>query len=239
MNNQSAIRVGICMLFLLLPFISVQGVEKEKMNILFITVDDLRPELNCYGNKMMHTPGIDRLAADGMLFQRAYVQQAICMATRASVLSGIRPENKRLYSCGSLQDLAPETLTLTEHFANNGYSLQGIGKVYHYPEDHLEQFGDAYYNPKNKFPTRGYVTDEARAEGVSNGKFHSIKKDRGPAYEISDVPDNSYIDGANADFAIEKLKEFKDQEAPFLWHSVFKSLICHGQVLKNTGICMM
>ena len=213
--TKSIIKVGITVQVMLFSMNPSLASDKDKMNVLFITVDDLRPQLNCYGNKQMHTPAIDQLAADGMLFQRAYVQQAICMATRASVLSGIRPENKRLYSCGSLQELAPGITTLTEQFANNGYQLQGIGKVYHYLTDHKEQFGDAYYNPVSEYPTRGYMTDEARAEGVSNGKFHPIKKERGPAYEMSDVPDNSYIDGGNADFAIEKLKEFKELETPF------------------------
>lgn len=209
------LRKGVALLAMGLCLNPAWGAEKEKPNVLFITVDDLRPELGCYGNALMHTPHIDQLAAGGMLFQRAYVQQAICMATRASVLSGIRPENKRLYSCGSLHELAPEIVTLTEHFANNGYSLQGIGKVYHYPEDHQEQFGDHYYNPRDQYPDRGYMTEEARAEAAANGKFHSIKRGRGPAYEMAEVPDNSYIDGGNADFAIERLKAFKSQDEPF------------------------
>jgi arylsulfatase A-like enzyme len=212
---KSILSKGIALLVIGLAPKPVWSADKEKMNILFITVDDLRPELKCYGATFMYTPNIDQLAAEGMLFKRAYVQQAICMATRASVMSGIRPENKRLYSCGSLQELAPETVTLTEHFARNGYLLQGIGKVYHYPEDHLEQFGAHYYNPKDQYPDRGYMTDEARAEAAANGKFQAIKKGRGPAYEMSDVEDNSYIDGGNADFAIEKLKEFSQQDEPF------------------------
>jgi iduronate 2-sulfatase len=140
--------------------IEQKGDKKEFPNILFIAVDDLRPEINAYGAKHMKTPNIDRLAGEGVMFERAYFQQAICMASRTSILSGLRPEYKKLYNCDALVNLAPEVLTLNEHF------------------------------------------DEG-------------KKDKGPAYEMLDVPDNYYLDGINAEHAIKKLKEYRKSDQPF------------------------
>jgi len=185
------------------------------MNVLFIAFDDLRPQLNCYGQSQMKTPNIDRLADEGLTFRRAYTQQAICMASRSSILSGIRPEHAQLYSCGSLQDLAPDITTMNEHFANNGYTTEAIGKIYHHASDHRAQFGDRWYDPTGDWVDRGYVTKEAIAEQAANARFNKGKKGRGPAYEMAEVPDNRYIDGANTDYALSRLEQLQKQSAPF------------------------
>lgn len=83
---------------LLLLFISlfiVQGLGAERPNVLFIAVDDLRPELACYGKQHIHSPNIDRLAASGILFERAYCMVPTCGASRASLMTGIRPTRNR------------------------------------------------------------------------------------------------------------------------------------------------
>ena len=74
------------------PRKSAQAAEKRPPNVLFIGSDDLRTELNCYGRSHIHSPNIDRLASEGVLFERAYVQQAVCAASRASLLTGCRPD---------------------------------------------------------------------------------------------------------------------------------------------------
>ncbi len=188
---------------------------KETPNILFIAVDDLRPEINCYGAHHMQTPNIDRLAREGLLFERAYCQQAICMASRASIMSGIRPEYKKLYNCSSLLDLAPDVLTLNEHFANQGYSTYSIGKIYHHGEDRSDQFPDSWDDPTERWTGRGYVSPEAIAEMMANTHFDQAKKEKGPAYEMADVPDKQYIDGYNAELAVQKLKDYKKSDQPF------------------------
>jgi len=211
-------KIGVILIiFLLKSFIAFsQGnVEKPKMNVLFISMDDLRTELNCYGKSAMKTPSIDKLASEGMVFNRAYCQQAICMASRASIMSGIRPENQKIYNTSSLKDLAPDVLTMNKHFSKNGYSTDAIGKVYHYDSDNIAQFGNNWHDVKDKYKGKGYITEEAISELNANSKFNPGKRGNGPAYEMADVPDNYYVDGANADYVISKLKTFKKQTQPF------------------------
>lgn len=193
--------------------------QKEKKvvapNILFIALDDLRPEINCYGAEHMKTPGIDKLASQGMLFQRAYCQQSICMASRASIMTGTRPEYNKLYNCNALVDLAPDLLTLNEHLANNGYATYSIGKIYHHASDRGDQFGENWFDPTDRWTGRGYSSDEAISEIAANEKFDKGKRDKGPAYEMMDVPDNHYVDGTNAEHAVKLLKKFSKSDQPF------------------------
>ncbi|MBF0197309.1 MAG: sulfatase-like hydrolase/transferase, partial [Planctomycetes bacterium] len=110
-------------------------------NILFLAVDDLRPELGCFDVNRAKTPSIDRLAQSGVLFESAYCQVPVCGASRSSLLSGIYPTPKRFTTYYSSVDKnAPAgTLTLPAHFRNNGYDTQCIGKIYHHADDDLAQ----------------------------------------------------------------------------------------------------
>ena len=108
--------------FLLLSCLSLLGNAADKPNILFIAVDDLRPELGCYGSPIAVTPHLDALASDGLLFNRAYCQQAICRPSRASLLTGARPETTGLFhNYVSLRELQPDIVTLPQHFIAGGY----------------------------------------------------------------------------------------------------------------------
>jgi iduronate 2-sulfatase len=187
-------------------------------NVLFIAVDDLRPELNCYGATQIHSPNFDRLAANGVRFTGAQVQQSICMASRASLLTGYRPERNGIYTGEPVQDLVPGVTTLNKLFAQNGYSVSGFGKIYHYGQDQLEQFGEEFMDPTDKLPGRGYYTDEA-IEQMQYNASHPLKgrnhEDRGPAFESADVPDSAYIDGYNTEYALRKLEQYKEEGKPF------------------------
>ncbi|MGD8500551.1 MAG: sulfatase-like hydrolase/transferase, partial [Phycisphaerales bacterium] len=98
------------------------GESSERPNILFIAIDDLRPELGCYGEKLVKTPNLDRLAREGLRFTRAYCQEAICGPSRTSLMTGLRPN-----SCGVVEnvtyfrDTTPDVITLPQHFIRNGY----------------------------------------------------------------------------------------------------------------------
>ena len=105
---------------------------KAKPNVLFIAVDDLRPEMGCYGNKVVKTPNLDRLAQRGIVFNRAYCQQAVCSPSRSSLLTGKRPDATQVWDLQTHFRVAlPNTITLPQHFKANGYHTAALSKIYH------------------------------------------------------------------------------------------------------------
>lgn len=200
----------------------------KKPNVLFIAVDDLRPELGCYGCAQIKSPNIDKLASRGMVFTRAYCQQAICMASRASLLSGYRPDKGRIYNCLSLHDDVPDALSLNKHFLANGYEAITLGKIYHHARDEQEGWSRPAWHPQGSWVGRGYLSPEAmkiakrfdeeiksRSEkkGKKGAAAAELRRGMGPAFEHPDVPDNAYPDGMIADRAIAELGRLK--EKPF------------------------
>nr|MCU0982397.1 sulfatase-like hydrolase/transferase [Pirellulaceae bacterium] len=104
-------------------------------NVLLIAVDDLNPMLSCYGRPLVKSPHLDRLAAAGTLFRRAYCQTALCMPSRSSLLSGYRPETLQNKARPLTGNAPPATVTLPQLFRQNGYITVSVGKVYHYNHD--------------------------------------------------------------------------------------------------------
>jgi iduronate 2-sulfatase len=179
-------------------------------NILFISIDDLRTELNCYGASHIKSPNIDRLAAQGVRFENAHVQQAICMASRASIMTGIRPEKHGIYTGLAVDDVLPETLTINKYFEQNGYNIASCGKIYHHKIDTKKQFGENEIKSKGTWTGRGYVTPEAIEKITLNTKYN-----RGPAYEFAPVNDTIYKDGLNTQNALKKMEELSKDNVPF------------------------
>lgn len=184
--------------------------EQQKYNVLFIAIDDLRTELNCYGATHIKSPNIDKLANEGIRFENAHVQQAICMASRASLMSGIRPEKRGIYTGVAVQDLMPDVLTINKFFKQNDYNIASCGKIYHHGKDTKKQFGADEMTPNGTWSGRGYVTPEAIKKIELNTDFH-----RGPAYEFADVNDTIYKDGLNTLNAVRKMKELSKSDKPF------------------------
>ena len=194
--------------------------EPQHPNVLFIAVDDLRTELGCYGNKAIKSPNIDQLARHGIVFNRAYCQQPICMSSRASLMSGLRPDTLRIYNTNSLDELAPDVLTINQHFENNGYQIWAAGKIYHHGIDRQVQWGGNGVIPETAEEGRGYLSEEAI--GILDeydAYYREVRREpgggRGPAYESPDVPDNAYHDGLMTDLAIDQLADYKSSEKPF------------------------
>ncbi|MDE0576743.1 MAG: sulfatase-like hydrolase/transferase, partial [Opitutales bacterium] len=107
-----------------------------KPNILFIAIDDLRPELACYGGKEVKSPHIDKLAKEGTVFNRAYCQVAVCGASRASLMTGLRPTRKRFLKYDTFAEKdAPDAMTLAEELRKNGYHCISNGKIFHHKND--------------------------------------------------------------------------------------------------------
>ena len=194
-------------------------------NVLMICVDDLRPQLGCYGHGHVISPNIDRLAGEGTLCRRAYCQQAICGPSRASFLTGLRPETLDYYDLGvRLGSDRPGTVTLPQAFRDAGYTTVSLGKVFHHPEEHSASW-DHEYRPGGEF-TRGYVTEAARAgvrERAANTGNRPVWTERGPAYEVAtDAQAQGHHDAIVARLAAAQLKRLKANGRPFFMAAGFK-----------------
>ncbi|MFC2133118.1 sulfatase-like hydrolase/transferase [Bacteroidota bacterium] len=207
--------------------------SEKKPNILFVAVDDLRPELGCYGNDYVISPNIDRLADNGITFRQAHCQSAVCNPSRASLLTGLRPDTIKVWDLRTkLRDNVPDVVTLPQYFKKNGYHTVGIGKIYHntIPDD--QSWSEAKLHIKGyPFDPDAVYRSEQGVEAIENKKAKIIEEGReerfidrigewylkAQAYEMPDVPDNAYFDGAQTDIAIDKLAELKDKDKPFFF----------------------
>ena len=200
----------------------------DQPNILFIAVDDLRPELGCYGSEIAVTPNLDQLAGDGLMFNRAYCQQAICRPSRASLMTGTRPETTGLFhNYVSLRELQPDILTLPQHLVANGYQTSYVGKIFHNGDTDEERSWsrDAakWIGPDVKKPNGPYRLPENVKLKNENFKEMFAKYGEaakrglasGPAFESADVPDHAYVDGYNTLLAIKTMKQMSTENKPF------------------------
>jgi iduronate 2-sulfatase len=183
----------------------------DQPNVLFIAVDDLRPELACYGKKHIHSPNIDRLAASGVLFERAYCMVPTCGASRASLMTGIRPTRNRFVSyLASAQKDAPGITTFNTQFRKNGYYTVSLGKIFHHPDDNAKGWSEPAWRPKGipwyRQPENAELHEKRQKQG---------KRKRGPAWESADVPDNAYADGVLAERAMADLERLSQKDEPF------------------------
>uniref|UniRef100_A0A8C6C433 Iduronate 2-sulfatase n=1 Tax=Monodon monoceros TaxID=40151 RepID=A0A8C6C433_MONMO len=104
----------------------------DALNVLLIIVDDLRPSLGCYGDKLIRSPNMDQLASRSLLFQNAFAQQAVCAPSRVSLLTGRRPDTTRLYDFNSYwRAHSGNFSTIPQYFKENGYVTMSVGKVFH------------------------------------------------------------------------------------------------------------
>jgi len=199
----------------------------SKPNVMFIVVDDLQPDLGCYGRDFIKSPNIDALAKSGTRFDRAYCQQAVCSPSRTSVMTGLRPDTSKVWDLKThFRDAQPDVLTLGQTFKTNGYFVQGMGKIYHGKLDDVPTWSVPWTTPKApKYVLPESLATEKAAEAATIGKTgekvvegegkSSPANSRGPAYECADVPDSTYQDGKVADLAVETLKELAKKDQPF------------------------
>ena len=131
---ESSKHVILCTIFLsALTLFSCSTEEPSRPNILFIAADDLNTDIGCYGNNQVKTPNLDRLAKMGVRFDNAYAQQALCGPSRASIMSGLRPNTTGFVRLNdNLRKLKPDIITLGQFFQNKGYYSGRVGKIYHY-----------------------------------------------------------------------------------------------------------
>lgn len=174
----------------------------EKPNILFISIDDLRPELGCYGNNVIHSPNIDRLAESGTIFEEAYCQVPVCGAARASLMTGLYPTSTRFltYYTTAGGDAAgiPDIPKWLKRF---GYTTISNGKIYHDRNDNLDSWDEVFRSKDFKI----YHKAENKA----------LPDSEKPAYEDADVSDLDYAGGPVMQKTIQDLRRAKESGTPF------------------------
>ncbi|TXE10158.1 sulfatase [Seonamhaeicola algicola] len=205
----------------------------KKPNILFLAIDDLRPEIGAYGSEIAITPNFDKFASQGLLFNNAYCQEPICSPSRASLMTGARPETINVIENFTyFREANPDIVTLSQHFKNNGYETVHTGKIYHKPawaDQEKSWSREPAYDKMTIKPSNtpgGYALPEnqefskkATAEVIAkygpNAPRNGLGK--GPAYEKADVEDTFYEDGYNAELAIATMKDMlqKNPNKPF------------------------
>ena len=188
-------------------------------NVLFIAIDDMRPELNCYGKTQIISPNIDRLANEGVVFTRAYCQVALCGPSRLSLMTGMHPDGIKNYGINKnnkieWRDFRPGVTSIPEQFRNNGYYAIGFGKIYDNRlgidensswDEFDEGWKGKYISPRSK-----KILAEAKA-ARNAGKEPTITR---PAVDFYETADESYTDGNIAKLAVDFLNEY-DSEKPF------------------------
>ena len=183
-----------------------------QMNVLFIAVDDLRVELGCFGSAQVKSPNIDRLAARSTVFDRAYCQQTVCNPSRASLLTGMRPDTLRVWDLPThFRVHKPNAVTLPQVFKNHGYFCQDIGKIFHnWRQD--EWKGDAAsWSVPSVLHYANHGHDKAQVAGEVPPNHAS---GRG-GLDCRDVPDDAYYDGRVAETAMKAMRAIHQKGAPF------------------------
>jgi len=202
--------------------------EKTLPNILFIPVDDLRPELGAYGDEFIKTPNMDLLAEQGVTFTRTYCQQAVCNPSRASLLTGLRPDSIQVWDLKTnFRDNVPDIVTLPQYFKQNGYITIGLGKIFHNNDpdtiswtvtpENINGFPfdpDAVYLNDENLEIQKMKIEKMKAAGKSRIDQLGHWYVKANATENADVDDDAYYDGAQTTRAIDILQELKTQINP-------------------------
>ncbi len=231
MNKSNLILFSaVCMLFACSGRTDSEKLKSKKPNVLFICIDDLRPELGCYGADYIQSPHIDRLAETGTVFTSHFVSVPTCGASRYSMLTGMLPRTRqhlsndaaRTFISGRPEADTPETFV--HHLRRNGYYTVGVGKVTHYVDGLLygytDSVGTEYELPHSwdeMLLNHGkWGTGWNAFFGYANGENRQSRNGQVRPYEMADVEDTGYPDGLIAEQAIEKLGELARKNQPFV-----------------------
>lgn len=182
-------------------------------NVLFIVADDLNCAIGPYGDSVAHTPNLDRLAARGITFERAYCQQAVCNPSRSSFLTGLRidtvgVDDLRKYFRDTAKN-GQALVTLPDHFKNHGYFCQNIGKMFH----NMGETQDRRSWSIDEVLFKGtHAADTVYGNQLKSGETSPYKA---PVTEAHDVSDVVYRDGQIANLAATMLHDYAGSEQPF------------------------
>jgi uncharacterized sulfatase len=211
-----------------LGFTAAASLAAEKLNVLHIISDDLAARLSCYGDPLVKSPNIDRLAARGVKFDRAYCQYPLCNPSRASFMTGLRPDTTGVYeNATQFRQNVPDAVTIGQSFQKAGYTVARVGKIYHYgvPRDiGTDGLDDPVSWEKVVNPKGRDIDDKALIEVISPGPDKKTITTTGR--ELTDMggtlswlaaegTDAEQTDGKGATAAIQLLEERAKEAKPF------------------------
>jgi len=200
--------VGMGALSLAFPAVSWPG-KAKKPNVLFIAIDDLRGTVGCLGDKIAVTPNMDKLAKQGTVFLSAYCQQAVCNPSRASVITGLRPDTLKVWDLKThFRNHYPDIVTLPQYFKQHGYYTQSFGKVLHGQ-------GAPSTDPPSWSAEPVWDHCTKRDQYVLPENRPGDKSGKQAAAECADVPDEAYVDGKVAGEAVKKIEELAENGKAF------------------------
>lgn len=201
----------------------------KKTNVLFICIDDLRPELGCYGANYIKSPNIDKLGSSGIIFTNQFTQIPTCGASRACLLTGLLPATKRhltneapqIFISGKPETERPETFI--HHLKRNGYYTVGVGKISHSADGLLYGYTDPVGTERELphswnelvFDAGKWKTGWNAFFGYADGENRQSMKANVKPYEKGSVDDDGYVDGLTAKLAVAKLDELAKRNEPF------------------------
>lgn len=184
---------------------------QSRPNVLFIATDDLRTGVGCYGDPIAKTPNIDSLAARGVKFERAYIQQALCNPSRSSIMTGLRPDSLKVWDLNvHFRETVPDVITLPQYFRQNGYFTQNIGKIYHNWRTKIQGDPESWSVPAFMH-FANHASDVPQIDGGTASENLSLVR----GTERRDVPDEAYFDGRVAAASIEALSMLSRESQPF------------------------
>ena len=176
--------------------------------MLFIAVDDLKPLIGAFGATHVHTPHMDRLAARGMIFENNHYQQAICGPSRASLMTGLRPDTTKVWDLRTpMRSIIPDVVTLPQQFMAHGYTTTATGKIY---DGRCVDDGHGWVSQD----TPSWSSPARKVGGTRYALLRSENNLRSTT-ECADVRDEGYKDYHSASNGIEIMSEYAAGEAPW------------------------
>ena len=207
MSNRRVLKISLTATVASAAYVNcATAADSAKPNILFIAIDDMKPLISCYGDKVAITPNIDRIASKGTVFLNNQCQWPVCGPTRASIMTGLRPESNGVMNLKTkMRDINPDIITLPQYFKENGYETVARGKV---------------YDPR--CVEGGRKTDDPESWTIPYYCPPGMKVDGKPVMLSPDVKDDELIDGRICEEGIKMIKRLSNKDKPFFIAVGFK-----------------
>ncbi len=195
-------------------FTNLYSQKEEKPNVLFIIADDLNCNIGAYGHYLVKTPNIDALANEGFLFQNAFCNFPLCGPSRASMMTGLYPNQTGHWNLRDLvRDHVPDVITLSQNFMSNGYTAARVGKIYHY--NNPKGIGTPGHDDPQSWDHRVYPSGRDKEEEDLIFSLHPGHFGATLSWMAAEGTDEEQTDGMVATEAIKLLEKYAENETPF------------------------